>query len=129
VKADTPPNLIQANRAPRVTDKGNKYPVGTIWIDASSGTSYQLTRYTAGIPNWEEVAGNGGYPITPYVVGAIGQAGYQSIQSAIDAAHAAGGNGYIFVQPGTYNENLTFYDGITINGTIVLSGFQLCGSF
>lgn len=65
----------------------------------------------------------GGYPITPYVVGPIGQAGYQTIQSAIDAANANGG-GYIFVQSGTYNENLTFYDKIVINGTIVLSAFE-----
>lgn len=48
----------------------------------------------------------GGYPITPYVVGASGVAGYTTIQSAINAAHAAGG-GVVWVQPGTYTENLT----------------------
>jgi len=51
--------------------------------------------------------GNGRFPITPYVVGPLGQAGYQTIQSAINAADAAGG-GLVFVQRGTYTENLVF---------------------
>lgn len=58
-----------------------------------------------------------GYPITPYVVGPSGVAGYQTIQSAINAAHAAGGTQIIYIQPGTYTENLTFYDGIQLQGT------------
>ena len=78
---------------------------------AGSGNTLALTQ----TPN--------GFPITPYVVGPVGKAGYQTIQSAVDAAHAAGG-GYIFVQDGIYNENLTLYDKIVINGTIVLSAFM-----
>lgn len=50
---------------------------------------------------------NGRFPITPYVVGPIGQAGYQTIQSAINAASLAGG-GLVYVQYGTYTENLVF---------------------
>lgn len=57
-----------------------------------------------------------GYPITPFVVGPSGQAGYQTIQSAINAANTAGG-GIIYVQPGTYTENLTFFGNIQIAGT------------
>lgn len=56
-----------------------------------------------------------GYPITPYVVGVAGKAGYQTIQAAINAANAAGG-GIVGVQPGTYVENLTLYDGCHVTG-------------
>src|SRR5208282_5731505 len=48
----------------------------------------------------------GGYPDTPYVVGPSGQAGYQTIQSAITALGA--NSGIIIIQPGTYTENLVF---------------------
>lgn len=54
------------------------------------------------------------FPITPFVVGPSGQAGYQTIQSALTAANAAGG-GMVWVQPGTYTENLTFFSGIQIS--------------
>jgi hypothetical protein len=58
----------------------------------------------------------GGYPITPYVVGPVGFAGYQTIQSAINAANVAGG-GIVYIQPGTYTENLTFYNNVQLRGT------------
>lgn len=48
------------------------------------------------------------YPITPYVVGVSGDAGYATIQAALDAANAASG-GIIAVQPGSYTEDLTLY--------------------
>jgi len=57
-----------------------------------------------------------GFPITPYVVGPVGVAGFQTIQSAIDAANTDGG-GVVFIQPGTYTENLTLYDEIVLWGT------------
>lgn len=57
----------------------------------------------------------GGYPITPYVVGAAGEAGYATIQAGLDAANAAGG-GAVYVQPGTYTENLTLYPDTQIVG-------------
>ncbi len=56
-----------------------------------------------------------GYPITPYVVGPAGQAGYATVQAGIDAANAAGG-GLVFIQPGTYTEDLTLYDGVNLMG-------------
>jgi hypothetical protein len=60
-------------------------------------------------------AGVNGFPVTPFVVGSVGVAGYQTIQSAIDAAHAIG-SGVVVVQPGTYTENLTLYSGINVMG-------------
>jgi hypothetical protein len=57
----------------------------------------------------------GNYPITPYVVGPEGQAGYQTIQDGLDAANAAGG-GIVGVIPGDYTENLTLYDSCHITG-------------
>lgn len=41
---------------------------------------------------------------------------YKTIQSAINAAVAAGGNASVWVRQGTYTENLTLYDGINIEG-------------
>lgn len=55
------------------------------------------------------------FPITPYVVGPVGEAGYQTIQAALDAANAAGG-GIVYVQPGTYTENLTLYGDTQVVG-------------
>lgn len=60
--------------------------------------------------------GLGRFPITPFVVGPVGQAGYQTIQAALDAANTAGG-GIVYVQPGTYTENLNLYSGTEIIGT------------
>lgn len=41
---------------------------------------------------------------------------YTTIQSAINAAVAEGGNAEIWVRQGTYNENLTLYDGVNVEG-------------
>ena len=57
-----------------------------------------------------------GFPITPFVVGPVGEAGYQTIQSAITAANAAGG-GLVFIQKGTYTENLTLFSGVDLLGS------------
>ena len=68
---------------------------------------------------------SGGYPITPFVVGSSGQAGYTTIQSAITAATAAGGTNVIWVQPGTYTEDLTIDSSITfmsIDGVATIVG-------
>lgn len=65
------------------------------------------------------------FPITPYVVGPIGQAGYQTIQSAVNAANIAGG-GTVYVQDGTYTENLTLYDAVQIVGTCAFRTPNAC---
>lgn len=69
----------------------------------------------------------GAYPITPFVVGVAGQAGYQTIQSAIDAADAAGG-GLVFVQPGVFTENLTLASGICMSGSLKADGVTIIGT-
>lgn len=68
-----------------------------------------------------------GYPLTPYVVGPTSEAGYSTIQAAIDAAVGSGRPASaIWIQPGTYFENLDFSGvdtlgiGITLMGTCAL---------
>jgi hypothetical protein len=63
----------------------------------------------------QNILGSGKFPVTPFVVGPIGQAGYQTIQSGINAANLAGG-GIVVVQPGTYTENLTLFNGCHVMG-------------
>lgn len=54
---------------------------------------------------------------TPYVVDStVGAAPYSTVQSAIDAANAAGGNQLVLIRPGTYTEDLTFYTSLSIRG-------------
>lgn len=55
-----------------------------------------------------------GFTTTPYVVGPVNVGTYQTVQAAVDAANAAGG-GMVFIQPGTYTENLTLYTGIQLS--------------
>lgn len=62
-----------------------------------------------------------GYPITPYVVGPVGYAGYQTVQSAVTAAESAGG-GIVYIQPGTYTENVTMGMNVHIFGIVGASG-------
>lgn len=59
----------------------------------------------------------GAYPISPFVVGPVGKAGYQTIQSAINAANAAGG-GTVYIQTGTYTENLTFFANVQLQSAV-----------
>lgn len=41
---------------------------------------------------------------------------YTTVQSAINAAHAAGGNADVWIRQGTYTENLTLYDTVNVEG-------------
>lgn len=77
---------------------------------------FDSTDFSVDSNGFVELSNSGRFPITPYVVGPIGQAGYQTIQSALTAANAAGG-GMVWVQPGTYTEDLTCYDNVEIIGT------------
>ena len=59
------------------------------------------------------------YPITPYVVGPSGQAGYQTIQSAINAAAltaTSSAPNTVFIQPGQYTEDLTIANFVNLVG-------------
>ena len=74
----------------------------------------------------------GGYPITPYVVGSAGEAGYTTIQSAINAANAAGG-GSVWIQQGSYTEDLTLADQVYLIAVCGISqgpneGVQIIGT-
>jgi len=57
-----------------------------------------------------------GIPVTLFVVGSPSSGvGFSTIQAAIDAANSAG-EGIVVVQPGTFTENLTLFDGIHVMG-------------
>lgn len=65
------------------------------------------------------------FPITPYVVGPVGAGGYQTIQAAIDAQEAAGGGNTVYVQPGSYTEDLVITMSViiqSIDGAAILTG-------
>lgn len=49
---------------------------------------------------------------------------YATIQSAIDAAQAAGFPACVYIRPGTYTEDLTLYDGIDLYGADAVSQNQ-----
>lgn len=103
--------LIIANSAAKKPLIGNlTSPDGSITIGYSS-------------PNITLIAGAGPSPyisLTPYIVGQPGDthAGYTTIQSAINAAQAAGASrtnpANVYIKPGTYAENLTLYSGVNL---------------
>lgn len=107
------PAPIIAQRAPTTSDI--EYPPGQVWVDQAGNEVFFLVEVVAGSARWDLAAGTGAYPITPYVVGPVGQAGYQTVQAAITAASAAGG-GTVYIQRGTYTENLTLADNVTLIG-------------
>jgi hypothetical protein len=55
------------------------------------------------------------YSNSRFIVGATNSP-YTTVQSAINAANAAGGNATVWVRSGTYTENLTLYDTVDIEG-------------
>jgi len=60
------------------------------------------------------------YQNTKYVVDAVAaNSPYNTIQSALDAANAAGVDAEVFVRPGTYIENLTLYSNVIIRGSVL----------
>jgi hypothetical protein len=99
-------NEVTANSGTAVPSAGNLNLLGSGTVTTTASGSTVTISATAS-----------GYPITPYVVGPIGAAGYQTIQSALDAANTAGG-GLVYVQPGSYTENLTLYNNCPIQGAI-----------
>lgn len=64
--------------------------------------------------------------ITPFIVspnGSVDGASYTTIQSAINAANAAGG-GVVYIQPASYTENLNLLDNVDLYGTPAVSQNQ-----
>lgn len=113
------PKTIITKRSPTAADTG--YTIGTIWINKTASESYQMVSTNVGTAVWVLIGGLAGFPITPFVVGPMGQAGYQTIQSAVNAAQAAGG-GIVYIQPGTYNENVNMGVGVDLVGLIGCDG-------
>ena len=98
------------------------YPVGQIAIVSSLNHAFILTSKTVvnGVvqATWIKIINSvippeNAYPITPFVVGPVATAGYQTIQSAIDAAALAGG-GSVYIQDGYYTEDLTLPIGVDL---------------
>lgn len=126
VRAPSPPNFVRNNREPITTDNG--FDLGTIWLDSTTSSLYVLVSVEAKVARWDIYAGGtSGFPISPFVVGKTGDSGFSTIQSALDAANDAGGNATVYVQPGTYLENLTLYSTVDIVGS-VFQGIILVGS-
>lgn len=103
---------IRQDRAPTTQDIYN-VKIGDEWLDTSSDDWYKLVSLDGNSALWVRITTD--FPITPYVVGPETQAGFTTIQSAINAANDAGG-GLVYVQNGTYTEDLTLYDGVLIRG-------------
>lgn len=112
------PAPIVAQRAPTTSDIA--YPPGQVWDDQAGGNIYFLVEVVGGSAVWELAAGTNAYSVTPWVVGPVGTAGYQTIQSAITAASAAqvatGNEQVVWIRSGTYTENLTLADGVNLIG-------------
>ena len=111
-----------AQRDPTAADGiSPQFPVGKRWINTANSNIFTLIGFSSAggnlTANWKQESGTNTFPITPYVVGPAGQAGYQTIQSAINAANAAGG-GIVYVQPGRYYEDLIMYGGVSIVGSV-----------
>lgn len=115
----SPVNTITGNSGGPVPPTANNINLlgsssGLLTVVGNPGTSTLTINPTAGA-----------FPITPYVVGPVGIAGYQTIQSAINAAVLAGGNSaaiYVQGQISPYTENLDF------SGTTVLTnGLTMVG--
>ena len=109
---------VLAERAPTELDVG--YLPGTPWVDLSVGSVSMSGGTIDGNAIWPTIPGSGsGFPISPFVVGPSGKAGYQTVQSAINAANTAGG-GTVYVQPGTYTENLTLFTKVDLIGATAI---------
>jgi hypothetical protein len=121
------------NRAPTIYDGVNPpMPLGKRWVNTSNNRTYSLTSFNSAggavTANWEASSlPSSVYPVTSYVVGPVGVGGYQTIQSAINAAHAAGG-GAVYIQPATYTENLTLYTGVSLVGTAPINPFSFAAN-
>ncbi len=97
---------LTGNSGTAIPSGGNIDIVGTGIINVAGAGDTLTISHTSGA----------GFPITPYVVGLVGEAEFQTIQAGLDAATAAGG-GIVYVQPGTYTENLTLFGDTGIVGT------------
>jgi len=113
---DVFPVPVVARRIPN--DNDTQYELGQTWVDQATSQIFALASITDGVPVWSLLGDTfpDGAPVTPFVVGSPSSGiGFSTIQAAIDAANAAG-EGIVVVQPGTFTENLTLFDGIHVMG-------------
>ena len=119
------PIEIRSQRDPTTSDR--RYKRGTIWINEVEDHVFILTSIKNAVPTWTPTSSTAGAaPISEYIVASDGSADFSTIQTALDAANTAGGNATVIVRPGTYNENLTLYDTVDIQGNIY-SGVTING--
>lgn len=115
-----PADVIQSNVNP--SSANIQHNLGTLAVNYAQNKVFCLAGKSGGVANWVELGGGTDtFPITPYVVGPVGQGGYQTIQSAVTAAGAAGG-GIVYIQPGTYTENVTMGVGVDLVAFVGTSG-------
>jgi pectin methylesterase-like acyl-CoA thioesterase len=108
---------IIARRDPSSADTG--FSIGQLWVNKTGNNIFALTSVAAGVANWEGMGvGSGNAPISKFIVSSDGTADFTTIQSAIDAASAAGGSATVYVRPGTYSENLTLVSTVDVVGAI-----------
>jgi len=102
------------------TDSGSALPVaGIINLLGDNSIETAASGNTITIKNLAD--------ITRYVVDpTAGETAYQTIQSALDAANAAGIAAAVFIRPGIYAENLTLYDGIDLCGAVGIADTETC---
>ena len=114
-QVNNPANVIPTSGTPNETVL-TENRVGTLAVDNANATVYALSSKSGGVDTWTTIGSStSGYSITPYIVGPVGFAPYQTIQSAIDAANAAdlSSGASIYIQPGVYTEDLTLYVGLS----------------
>jgi len=107
--ADTVTGLATGNNGVLITSA-----TGVPSLLANGTTGQVLTATTGSPPSWTSIAGTD-YHDSRYIVGAGGAtdgANYTTIASALADAVIAGAPQTIFIQPGTYTENLTLSAGI-----------------
>jgi hypothetical protein len=69
------------------------------------------------------------YQNSKYIVSAVaGDSPFTTIQAAINAANAAGGNATVYIRTGSYTENLTLYSTVHLEGvestTVTITGIH-----
>jgi hypothetical protein len=86
--------------------------------------AFNSANFTVDANGFVTLVNGGDLHITPFIVSAAGitnGANYTTIQAAVSAAATAGG-GIVYVQPGTYIENITMLPGVNLVGLVGSSG-------
>ena len=117
VRSVNPPEIILSpqgaqgtGRAPGVNDK--KYRIGTIWINKTANTVYQLTSVSAGSATWTQLDNSGGggsfssLTVTPGPVSLTGTVGINTSGAGVTTI-GTGGTGATAIGNATGNTAVT----------------------